>query len=144
MRLGPCANFRTSIIAAAAALCLFTAGCSLTLASPASHALFVTDSDNGKTIVLAPGASLVVSLGAVSGTGYSWRITGNDPSVLAQRGLGNFELAKSAMPGAMGKQVFHFVAKARGMSLLEMAYLRPWEKNVAPAKTWSITVQVED
>jgi inhibitor of cysteine peptidase len=133
---------RAAIVAAAAMLCLLAAGCSVLIAAQSSHPLVVTDSDNGKTFSLAPGAELKVSLNATSGTGYLWAVAGNDPAVLKPRGLGNFEMPKDAAPGAMGTQVFHFGAQAPGTTKLEMAYVRPWEKNVAPAATWSITVNV--
>jgi len=141
-------NFRSMITATAAtfavaALCALAAGCSLIVATPTSHPLVVTDSDNGKTVTLAPGANLEVSLKATSGTGYLWQVAGNDPLVLEQLGLGDFEIPKEAPPGAMGTQVFHFQAQSPGAAKLEMAYVRPWEKNVAPVRTWSITVRVQ-
>ncbi len=114
------------------------------VAAPSSYPLVVTNRDSGKTVTLAPGAELQVSLNATSGTGYLWTITGNDPAVLKPRGLGNFEMPKDAPPGAMGTQVFHFDAQAPGSAKLELAYVRPWEKNTAPAATWSITVRVQD
>lgn len=114
------------------------------VATPSSHPLVVTNSDNGKSFTLAPGAELEVSLNATSGTGYLWTITSNDPAVLKPRGLGNFEIPKDAPPGAMGTQVFHFDAQAPGIAKLEMSYVRPWEKDTAPAQTWSITVNVRN
>jgi inhibitor of cysteine peptidase len=132
------------MIAAAAMLCMLAAGCSVLVPAPSSHPLVVTNSDNGKTVTLAPGADLEVSLNATSGTGYLWTITANDPAVLKPRGLGNFEMPKDAPPGAMGTQVFHFDAQAPGTAKLELAYTRPWEKNTPPAATWSITVRVQD
>lgn len=116
----------------------------MTVATPASHPLVVTDSDSGKRIALAPGAELEVSLNATSGTGYLWQIAGNDPAVLKPRGLGNFEIPKDAAPGAMGTQVFHFDAQTPGSAKLAMVYVRPWEKNVAPVRTWSIAVSVRN
>lgn len=132
------------MLAAAAILCMLAAGCSVLVAAPSSHPLVVTNSDNGKTVTLAPGADLQVSLNATSGTGYLWTITSNDPAVLKPRGLGNFEMPKDAPPGAMGTQMFHFDAQAPGTAKLELAYVRPWEKNTAPAATWSITVRVHE
>ncbi|MGH7779092.1 MAG: protease inhibitor I42 family protein [Candidatus Binataceae bacterium] len=142
MRLGQHADF-SAMLVAAAALCALITGCSLIVATPSSYPIVVTDSDSGKSIALAPGAELEVSLKATSGTGYLWQIAGNDPAVLKPRGLGNFEVPKDAAPGAMAKQVFHFDAQAPGSAKLEMVYVRPWEKNVAPVRTWSITVSVQ-
>lgn len=138
-----CGGFRASMIAAVVALCVLAAGCSLIVPAPSSHPVVLTDSDNGKSFTLAPGANLEVSLRATSGTGYLWTIAGNDPAVLKPRGLGNFEMPKDAPPGAMGTQVFHFDAQTPGTAKLEMAYVRPWEKNTPPAATWSITVRVQ-
>lgn len=146
MRLGQRSDFRRSITAtiSAAALCILAAGCSLIVATPSSHPLVVSDIDNGKSVTLMPGAKLEVSLAATSGTGYAWQIAGNNPGVLQPLGLGNFELPNAAAPGATGAQVFHFQAASAGTAKLAMAYLRPWEKDIAPARTWSITVRVQD
>ncbi len=114
------------------------------VATPSSHPLVVTNSDNGKSFTLAPDTELKVALNATSGTGYLWQITSNDPAVLKPRGLGNFEIPKDAPPGAMGTQVFHFDAQTLGTAKLEMSYVRPWEKSTAPAQTWSITVNVRN
>jgi inhibitor of cysteine peptidase len=146
MRLGHRSDFRRSITAtiSAAALCILAAGCSLIVATPSSHPLVVSDIDNGKSVTLAPGAKLEVSLSATSGTGYAWQIAGNNPAVLQPLGLGNFEMPNAAPPGATGAQVFHFEAAAAGTAKLAMVYRRPWEKDIAPARTWSITVRVQD
>jgi len=61
-----------------AALCVLTVGCSMIVATPSSHPLAVTDSDNGKRFTLSPGDHLEVSLSAIPGTGYIWEITDND------------------------------------------------------------------
>ncbi|HVA79873.1 MAG TPA: protease inhibitor I42 family protein [Candidatus Binataceae bacterium] len=125
-----------------AALCVLTVGCSMIVATPSSHPLAVTDSDNGKRFTLSPGDHLEVSLSAIPGTGYIWEITDNDSSVLKPRGLSDFELPKMAGAGSMGAQVFHFDAGAPGAAKLAMAYRRPWEATSAPARAWSITVTV--
>ena len=135
-------SFITTIVTAA--LCVFAAGCSLIMAAPSSYPLVVTDTDTGKSVTLAPGEKLEVSLNATSGTGYLWQIAGSNPAVLNPLGLGDFEMPKDAPPGAMGTQVFHFEAMAPGTAKLEMAYLRPWEKNLAPVRTWSISVRVQN
>jgi inhibitor of cysteine peptidase len=122
---------------------MLVAGCSLIVATPSSHPLIFTDSDNGKSLTLAPGDKIEVSLAAVSGTGYVWEIQSNNPSVLRPLGLSDFEMPKMAAPGAMGAQVFHFQADSPGTAKLAMIYTRPWETNVAPARTFAITVTVK-
>jgi inhibitor of cysteine peptidase len=109
---------------------------------PAASAVTVTDQDNGKTIQLSEGATLMVKLPSNASTGYSWSVKGN-PSLLK---LIKSDYSEQKRPmqvaGAPGVQTFQWQATETGDAKLQLEYRRPWEKNEPAAKTFSITLQV--
>jgi predicted secreted protein len=101
----------------------------------------VTDKDNGGTVTLAKGDTLVVKVEGNAGTGYSWSVAKNDKSVLAFQSQATERQDKK--PGGKFTAVFNFSAAAAGGSDIEMHYARPFEKDKAPARTFKLKVKVE-
>ena len=109
--------------------------------SPAS-VVTISDQDNGKDIDLPQGATLLVKLTSNPSTGYSWAVKG-DPSPLKLEKTSTKKGKQSSKKvGAPGVQELRFVASSAGMASLTLEYRRPWEYNVAPAKTFSARVNV--
>jgi len=102
----------------------------------------VTDSDNGRQVSLARGGTLTVRLEAIPGTGYGWKLVKAAPDQLTPLGESVLETSKEGVPGAREHQVFRFRARASGSGVLELHSVRPWEKDVPPAKTYRLEVQV--
>ena len=106
----------------------------------ASSVVILTDEDNGKEIDLPAGDTLMLRLKSNPSTGYSWAIKG-DPSPLR---LVKSSTKKNAQTGhAVGAPVtqeFRLTAVSAGMASLTLEYRRPWEYNVAPAKTFKVKV----
>ena len=106
----------------------------------ATSQIVITDQDNGKDIDLPAGGSLVVRLNSNPSTGYSWTIKG-DPSPLR---LVKSSTKKNSQTGhAVGAPVmqqFRLTAVSAGMASLTLEYRRPWEYNVAPARTFKVRV----
>src|SRR5277367_4378823 len=114
----------------------------LLIASRASASMiFIAQEDNGREFTLDRGDALEITLPATSGTGYTWQAEPVAGGFVAQVGEPAFAL-DSAMPGAAGHQVFHFGVHASGTGTLEMHYLRPWEKDSKPAKSFKIMLIV--
>jgi inhibitor of cysteine peptidase len=109
----------------------------------AAEPLILTGAHNGKTIVLDKGASLIIWLESNPSTGYVWQVGKNDNAILKLVGQPEFRPATHQMPGAPGHQRFKFGAIATGSDSIELEYLRPWEKGVAPAKTFGVIVMVK-
>jgi len=103
----------------------------------------VTDQDNGKTIELAKGRTLVVELPSNPTTGYGWEVKG-DPAPLKLISSDFKQPDESGKAGAPGVQQFRLEAGAAGTSTLKLVYRRPWEKHVAPARTFSLNVNVRE
>lgn len=127
----------------AAFVCLITQGLCLSMTQD-NKAVTVTERNNGEKISLAQGETLIVKLDAQPGTGYSWQVAKSEPATsLKMLGDSEFELGKDGVAGAVQRQVFNFKAKASGSCVLELHYVRPWEKDAAPAKTYRLEVHVQ-
>jgi inhibitor of cysteine peptidase len=106
--------------------------------------MIVESKDNGRQITLKPGAFLLVRLEANPSTGYSWTVIG-DPAPLSFVSSKNETAQQNQQrPGAPGMQVLRFKASSAGTVDLKIGYRRPWEKEVAPAKTFQIHVTVAE
>lgn len=109
---------------------------------PPSAVVTVTEQDNGGEVRLKPTDTLRVNLAANTSTGYTWQATANP--LLPQQGDPTYTRPADAPPGVGGIQTFIFAPSGAGSTTLEMAYRRPWETTVAPARTFSVRVVVAD
>jgi inhibitor of cysteine peptidase len=130
-----------------AALLIPAAGCGE--ASPMSDYTFaivtLTDAYNGQTIPLIAGDTLVVRLDANPSTGYTWEAKDLDPQMLEQVGEPVFESADTPpdLVGAGGTLVLTFKVLQSGTTALTLVYHRPWETDVEPIQTFSVTLTVK-
>jgi inhibitor of cysteine peptidase len=133
-----------TIVALFSFLVNFTAGFGMAQSSPDS--LTITERDNKGNFQIARGGILTVKLGANPGTGYAWHIVINNPRLLKPIGESVFEPKlvdpRKKIVGAPEDQVFGFRAQGKGSNTLSLEYRRIWEKEVAPLKTFSVTVQI--
>ncbi|MBD2295447.1 protease inhibitor I42 family protein [Anabaena sphaerica FACHB-251] len=129
-------------------ICIFT---SLTIAlqvgadttTPMSNSeVTVNNSNNDSEIIVQKNSILILKLLANPGTGYGWQIIKNDPEQLKPLGDSVLEPLEEQVPGANENQVFRFLAQGSGSTMLELHYLRPWEKNLPPLKTYRLKVQI--
>lgn len=110
-----------------------------TLAFAAS--VTVTESDSGSHPSLVVGDTLAIRLKSNLTTGYSWVVTATDPALLRKKS----EQYKKPAPGRAGRggvQIFTFTALKPGQMSLTLAYRRPFEKHVAPAKTFRVEISI--
>ena len=98
--------------------------------------------DDGNTVKLEPGDTLVITLDANPTTGYSWHVLKIDRSILDLRKK-EFQPASNLL-GAPGKEILHFMALGSGETKLVLGCLRPWEKGAKPLHTFSARVRVVD
>ena len=132
----------------AAAVALLLAGCSppLTIENPWTPPPLAIRADAATTapIALVRGQTLVVTLDANVTTGFRWEAVAGFEPTLTQVGTADYVAPASppAEPGAPGTMTFRFRAATAGTTTLEFAYRRPFELNVAPAKTVRYDVAV--
>ena len=106
-------------------------------------AVTIAEQDSGKTIELVVGQKLAVQLPSNPTTGYQWIVLG-DPAPLKRIGSDYAASPQAAgRMGAGGTQTLRFSASGSGKAELNLGYHRPWEKDVAPAKTFSVTIVVK-
>ena len=124
-------------------LLLLLAGCSRALPGPAPAGRLLTEADAGTALALTAGEGFAVQLSSTGGTGYAWEVAAGDPAVVAEEG------ARRSTPAGPPEQVggpvletISFVARGPGATRLELAYRRPWEQGVAPARTFAVDVTV--
>jgi inhibitor of cysteine peptidase len=103
----------------------------------------VSDPDNGGSLQLKQGDDLQLRLKSTPGTGYSWQILQIDKTKLVQQGAPTWVAPPKQIPGAEGHTVWHFLAGAPGRCELDLEYIRPWEKNTAPARTFKLLVAIK-
>jgi inhibitor of cysteine peptidase len=91
---------------------------------------------------LAKGDVFELKMEMRAGTGYRWHIAKNDETLLKLKGKPTVERLDKAKPGAAELQVFRFQAEAGGTCDLELHYVRPFDKDKPPEKTYKITLQI--
>lgn len=91
-------------------------------------------------VSVAPGATFKISLPMTAGTGYGWQPKGPLPPGIS---LVSQSASQAPRPGGPQVQTFIFRDKAAGKRTLTMIYVRPWEKNLAPAQTRTFTIETK-
>jgi inhibitor of cysteine peptidase len=141
-------RFQSIMLSVLSATLLFSAAaCSgaVPLSTPTSASNALTEANNGKTVTLKVGETLVVRLASNPSTGYTWETKDLDTQMLEQVGEAAFESPETPpdLVGAGGTLVLTFKALEPGTTTLTLVYHRPWETDVAPLQTFSVTVTVK-
>jgi inhibitor of cysteine peptidase len=97
---------------------------------------------DGSQVELAVGERLVVRLDGNPSTGYTWEVQEGAGTVLAQIGEAEFEGSDPALDGSGGTLTLTFEAARAGTTTLVLVYHRPWEADVEPVDTFTVTVTV--
>ena len=98
---------------------------------------------DGKAVELARGAHLVVALEGNPSTGFDWKATEALPAQLTAESDSLESTAASGVVGAGGLRVFTYTTTAAGTGVLDLEYVRAWEKGVPPQHTFRLTVIVK-
>lgn len=96
-------------------------------------------------VTVRAGDQFTVTLPSNPSTGYSWQMLKEpDSKVLKKTGSKYNEPQKQNPPivGAGGKETWSFKAAGKGKQNIEMVYVRPWEKGVAPVRKQPFEVTV--
>ena len=133
---------------ALAALIILTAGCGTQKSggdiqvSPPEQ-VNLTASNNGEKITLFAGQELVIQLVGNPTTGYTWEAKDLDASMFKQFGDATFSSSNPDLVGSGGTLTLSFRVLKTGTANLTLVYHRPWETNVEPVDTFSITAMVK-
>lgn len=106
------------------------------------------EADGGEVILHAPsrifsGQPLILTLESNPTAGYSWELAEFDEVVLrlVYSKYVPYEHAPG-MVGVGGEEIWCFQARSPGSTTLRLEYVRAWEKDVEPAKTFTVQVTV--
>ena len=150
---------RKKILYTAAIVLLFILliGCSVDGLDNADHGengegledIQLTDANNGDTVYLKVGQSLVITLESNPTTGYMWEVEKIDTAVLAQ--IGETEIIPASesesepqLVGQGGVEVLRFQAQSAGEFTLKLVYHQPWEGGDASPEGFSVTIVVSE
>jgi inhibitor of cysteine peptidase len=100
-------------------------------------------SDPAKPISVSAGAQFTLSLEANHTTGYSWQLVdAGDAKVVSFVETKYVPKNANGAVGVGGTDVFTFKAVGNGKAIIHLKYVRPWEKDKAPARTADFDVTI--
>jgi inhibitor of cysteine peptidase len=95
-------------------------------------------------LTLDLGQQLILSLPSNPTTGFRWVLRDGAESVLQSLGPEVYSNPEDAgLVGSAGKSTWRFQTRERGEGRLLLTYQRPWETEVAPAKTFDCELRVK-
>jgi inhibitor of cysteine peptidase len=77
-------------------------------------------------------------------TGFGWDIAEPIDEKTVTFISSEYVSGDASLAGAPGTEIWTFMAVGKGRSVITFKYVRPWEKDVSPAKKVSFTVVVAD
>jgi len=98
-----------------------------------------TAEDDGRTIELGIDDPFEIELDGNPTTGYIWDVLFYDSTIIKQIGKADYQAISDAL-GSGGKYTFKFQTISAGSTSLQLIYYRSFEKNVPPAKTFTMEV----
>lgn len=94
-------------------------------------------------VMVGVGGSVTLELPVTTGTGYLWELTLDPIGILEGDLAGTTVRQDGAMPGAVTEQRWLLNAVAPGRTTIRATYRRPWERDVEPARRFSVEVEVK-
>jgi len=102
-----------------------------------SNRVEIVESQNGQTVDVHKTDDVVVTFVAAGGTGYAWQMESTELATAKEEDVP----LNPGLPGGPVKTMFH--VKVKKTVTLKFDFARAWEKNTPPAKTFSVTLQVQ-
>ena len=88
------------------------------------------------------GREFSLTLASNATTGYHWELAAPLDEALVKLVSSTYQAPGTGLLGAGGQEIWTFRAVGRGQTVIQLKYVRPWEKGAAPAETASCTVIV--
>ena len=107
--------------------------------------LELTEADQGKIVKTAIGTLISVALAGNATTGYQWQVDKMQGNAVRENGKADYTQQKHdpELVGVGGTFLFHFKAAKAGSTKFKFVYVRPWETDKPPAKTFEVTIEVQ-
>jgi inhibitor of cysteine peptidase len=97
----------------------------------------------GNEIQAKAGQDFTITLESNRTTGYEWQLAQTPNASIVKFVKSDYIAPQGGRPGQGGEEVWTFQAVGKGTAQISMKYVRPWEKEAAPAKTQTYTVVVK-
>ena len=110
----------------------------------AEMAVFMMSEKDETRIQVAAGELFAISFASSPGTGYGWVLAREPKPELLKFSAEKVEEPKSGLLGGHETVFWSFRALAAGEAEIAMNYVRPWEKEAAPARTHVFMVKIVD
>jgi inhibitor of cysteine peptidase len=121
--------------------------CSLMLtvaACSASRTVQATDADNGSTVELHPGDTLVITLEGNPTTGYQWELIPSQDGVMPLQDEPEYVAGNTKLVGSGGVYHFTFRAENYGSTRIDLKYYRSFEPaDTPPISTYTLNILVD-
>jgi inhibitor of cysteine peptidase len=91
---------------------------------------------------VAAGQNFNITLASNPTTGYHWELAAPLDEAVVKLVASEYKSPDTRMLGAGGQEIWTFRAVGRGQTVVQLKYVRPWEKDVAPIKTATYEVLV--
>lgn len=108
-------------------------------ACTAERSIEVDGSNNGSSIEMAVGETLIIKLEGNPTTGYQWEMLPNDGGLVELQGEPEYK-SDSNLVGSGGLYRFTLKAIKPGTTAVELKYYRSFEPEVAPIQTYQINI----
>jgi inhibitor of cysteine peptidase len=95
-----------------------------------------------QTITVKLGQPFAITLESNRTTGYQWELAQPLDGAILKLANSEYKAPNTTRVGAGGEEVWTFQTVGKGKAEILMKYVRPWEKDVAPAKTQTFKVVV--
>jgi inhibitor of cysteine peptidase len=92
-------------------------------------------SDSATPVTVRKGQTFALTLRSNPTTGYIWQLDKPPEDGVIQFIDNQYRGDKSGLVGAGGREIWTFKAVETGETTIDLKYVRPWEKNTAPAKS---------
>ena len=103
----------------------------------------LTAADNNRQVDLGVGDSILIELNGNPSTGYTWTAKDLDTSIFQQVGDPEFKSSNPGLIGSGGSLTLIFKTLKTGTTTLMLVYHRPWETDVKPQDTFTVSVVVK-
>jgi inhibitor of cysteine peptidase len=91
---------------------------------------------------VAVGQEFTVTLASNATTGYHWELAAPLDEAVVKLVNSEYRTPETSALGAPGQEIWTFQAVGQGRTVIDLKYVRPWEKDVAPVETASYEVAV--
>jgi predicted secreted protein len=98
------------------------------------------DDQNGETISVRIGDTVVVRLPEISGGGYRWTLGSVDADTIEIKEH-HYEPTRAGIGGA-GASVWRFTPKRAGRTRLELKKLRPWNPGDSAGERFAVDLEI--